>query len=169
MLPDKLPPYEIKRQEGSIGWVRQQLTLPSGEQKEREVTSRFAKLFPTSNQIGYKIGMSKCDKESGRARIVAALLSGTAAGSDSGEAARAEARIATRHAWVQGRIRALRRAHRKADAAWFRLIAPYDDWDDADVPDLAPPPEQAEADAIRAEIDAAIEHERWPRHLYWSL
>ena len=108
-------------------------------------------------------------KRSPHARTIAALLNGTATGDGAGEAARAEARIETRYAWVQGRIRALRRAQRKADAAWFRLIAPYDDWDDADVPDLEPPPEQAEADAIRAKLHAAIEHERWPRHLYWSL
>ena len=28
--------------------------------------------------------------------------------------------------------------------------------------------EQAKVDAIRAELDAVIEHDRWPAHLYWT-
>jgi hypothetical protein len=113
--------------------------------------------------------MIERDKRSPHARTIAALLNGTAASGDAGEAARAEARIEIRHAWARERIAALRRAHRKADAAWFRLIAPYDDWDEADMPDLALPPEQAGVDAIRAELDAVIEHDRWPAHLHWIL
>ena len=34
---------------------------------------------------------------------------------------------------------------------------------------LPDPPEQAEADALWAEIEAVREHDRWPRHLYWSV
>jgi hypothetical protein len=109
--------------------------------------------------------MSEPSRNPRRSQSIAALLNGMAGGDDAAKMARVEAR----QAWARERCAALRRAQGKADAAWMRLVAPYDDCDEADLPELEEPPEQAEVDAIRAEIDAVIEHGRWPRHLHWSL
>lgn len=108
--------------------------------------------------------------EEARRRVVAALLSGTAAVADGpGEEAKEHARKLARSDWGLRRVAALKRAQTKADAAWMRLVAPYEGWDDADLPELGPPPEQAAVDAIHAELNAALEEDRWPRHLHWSV
>lgn len=79
-------------------------------------------------------------------------------------------RKAARVAWVRETMEALRAAQRNADQAWERLVAAFpDDVDDDELEDLPPPAEQAQVDAIHAEINAVIDHDRWPRHLYWSL
>lgn len=98
--------------------------------------------------------MSEPNRTTLRKQIVAALLNGMATGNDAAKMMQVAARG---------------RAQRKADAAWLRLVAPYDDWDEADLPELEPPAEQAEVEAIRAEIDGVIAHDRWPRHLHWSV
>lgn len=54
-----------------------------------------------------------------------------------------------------------------ADAAWMKLVEPYADWDDEDVPELDPPPEQAEVDRLRELLDD-VRCDLWPRHLYWE-
>ena len=43
------------------------------------------------------------------------------------------------------------------------------DDDELEAMNIPDPPEQAELDAIHAEIDAVLEHDRWPKELYWSL
>ena len=77
------------------------------------------------------------------------------------ETLRAEARIERREAWVRAQIGALREAYRRCAAAWERLA-------DADPDAEGPPAEQAEAERILAEIVAARDHDRWPRHLHWG-
>lgn len=100
-------------------------------------------------------------------RTVASLLSGVAAGME--PEAEAWARFEARRKWGYAQVRAYRRAQAKADTAWHKLVEPYAGWDDEDVPEIDPPPEQTIADAIFAEIRAVVEHDRWPRHLHWSL
>lgn len=112
--------------------------------------------------------MIEPERRARQTRIVAALLNGTAAGDAEGESRRAEARTWARMAWARQRCAALRRAQRKADAAWMTLVARYDDAEEAEMPELEPPPEQAEVDAIWAELQAVIVQDRWPAHLHWS-
>ena len=103
-----------------------------------------------------------------REDTIRALLA--AAGRVAGDEADAAARVAARCAWVRQRIADLRAAHERVDEAWRRIFdALPDDLDDEDVEAIPPPPEQAELDAILAEIEAVRDHDRWPRHLYWSL
>lgn len=103
-------------------------------------------------------------------RVVAALLDGPAVSEElDAERKLGEARQEARRKWGRARVRAWRRASEQAEAAWNRLLAAYDGWDADDIPDLPAPPEQAEADAIYAELNEAVEYDRWPAHLYWSL
>jgi hypothetical protein len=108
----------------------------------------------------------------GRRKVVAGLLAGKAAAPADEEAdeARLRERKLARVAWGLERMDALRRAQKAADAAWMALVAPFDDLDeDEELPELDPPPEQAIVDAIWGEINAAVEEDRWPAHLHWSL
>lgn len=110
------------------------------------------------------------EASAGRRKIVAALLAGEAApADDEAEEARSRARRLGRIGWALERVDALRRAQKATDAAWMALLAPYDDVDEEDLPDIDPPPEEAAVDAILAEINAAIHEDRWPAHLHWSL
>jgi len=80
-----------------------------------------------------------------------------------------DARIMARLAWGRDRIEAFKRATKAVDDAWMAQLAPYDDVDEEDLPDLPSPPEQAVLEAILAEIHAVTEKDRWPRHLHWSV
>ena len=102
-----------------------------------------------------------------REETVKALLA--AAGETAGEQARHEARIAARAAWVKQRIAALKAAYKRLEQAWNRIFdALPDDLDEDELEALPDPPEQAEVDAIHAELDAVREYDCWPRELYWS-
>lgn len=107
----------------------------------------------------------------GRRKIVAALLAGEAAPADDDEAeeARSRERRLKRTAWALERIDALKRAQKAMDAAWMAMLAPYDDVDEEDLPDLDPPPEEAVVEAIHAEIHRALDDDRWPAFLHWSV
>lgn len=79
-------------------------------------------------------------------------------------------RIAARAAWVNEIIAKLRSAQKRADDAWLAAVrALPEDHTDEELEAIPEPPEQAELDAIHAQIDAVIEEDRWPRELYWSL
>ena len=41
------------------------------------------------------------------------------------------------------------------------------DWESEDAPELPEPPEEAVAQAIYAEVMAALNEDRWPRHLHF--
>ncbi|HEX8523055.1 MAG TPA: hypothetical protein VF669_12430 [Tepidisphaeraceae bacterium] len=98
---------------------------------------------------------------------IRALL--TEAGQAADEQERAQARIAARIAWVHEAMDALLAAHKKVNDAWDRIFeALPEDMDDEEVDQIPPPPEQAELDAILAEIEAVRDHDRWPRHLHWK-
>lgn len=82
----------------------------------------------------------------------------------------AEARIAARVAWVHEIIAALKVAHDKVAEAWERIFdALPEDLDDEELEKIPEPPEQAELDSILAQIEAVRDHDKWPRHLHWSL
>ena len=88
------------------------------------------------------------------------------------EQARLEARVAARVAWVHDAIERLKVAQQRVFDAWDRIFdqLPEDlDDDELEAMDIPDPPEQAELDAIHAEIDAVRERDLWPKHLYWSL
>lgn len=106
-----------------------------------------------------------------RRRVVAALLAGTAVRRDhDAEALAREEMVAARLAWVREIMAAYRAAHRRCDAAWMKALEPYDDWpEDEELPQLPPPPEQAELDRIRALIDDVNERDVWPRHLHRTV
>lgn len=77
-------------------------------------------------------------------------------------------RKAARAAWARETMAELRAAQERADEAWMRLVQTHAHLDDDEFEALPDPPEQAELDAIHAEIDAVVEHDRWPRALYWG-
>jgi hypothetical protein len=84
------------------------------------------------------------------------------------------ARKAVRIDWITETMKELKAAQDKADEAWMQLVRDLPDEDDDDeeedeeAEEIAPPPEQAELDAIHAKIKAVMEHDRWPRELYWG-
>lgn len=119
------------------------------------------------------MGKDKSARLGARRRVIAGLLAGAAAPEEDDspeEEARARVRRLRRLEWAMRRIDDLVRAQKAADAAWSALVAPYDDLgEDEEMPELEPPPEQAEVEAILAEIHAVTEEDRWPAHLHWSL
>lgn len=103
-----------------------------------------------------------------RKATIKALLA--AAGQVAGDQDRREARVAARVAWVKERIAALKAARKHVDEAWARIVdaLPDDDLDDDEREPIPDPPEQAELDAIHAELDAVRDHDRWPKELHWG-
>jgi hypothetical protein len=100
---------------------------------------------------------------------VARLLAGTAAPTDgAAEDRRVRERQLARMAWSLNRIDALKRANEALFAAWDKLIEPYADWDEENIPDIPDPPEQAEVERILGEINDVIDHDRWPAHLHFK-
>lgn len=80
-----------------------------------------------------------------------------------------QTRREARCAWAKQRIKDYKAAVHRAESAWRRLTdedpdAPDEDWYE----DESQPPEQDEADLIWIELIAVCDHDRWPRHLYWS-
>jgi len=105
-----------------------------------------------------------------RRKMVAGLLAGTAAPIENEvEDVRSRARNLMRVHWALERVDALRRANKAMVAAWMAMLAPYDDVDEEDLPDFDPPPEELAAEAIHAEIRAALDEDRWPAFLHWSV
>jgi len=101
-------------------------------------------------------------------QIIQALLAGAqGAAADEEQAA---ARIAARCAWVAQAVPAFMAAQERVGEAWARIFESLpEDLPDEELEKLPDPPEQAQADALWAEIKAVRDHDRWPRHLHWSL
>ena len=93
----------------------------------------------------------------------------TAAQHAATEQEQAAARIAARCAWAEQAVAAFMAAQERVQEAWTRILRELPDLDDEALDQLPDPPEQAEADALWAEIEAVRDRDRWPRHLYWSL
>lgn len=73
-------------------------------------------------------------------------------------------RKAARCAWVKKTMAALRKAQREMDDI---CMAAVDQLTEEEFERLVDE-EQAKVDAIRAPIDAVIERNEWPKHLYWG-
>ena len=79
-------------------------------------------------------------------------------------------RRALRLVWAEATLEQWLAAHKRVQAAWDRIFdALPDDLDDEELEALPEAPEQAELDALHAQIRAVTDHDKWPRHLYWSL
>ena len=83
------------------------------------------------------------------------------------EAVKARERLKLRLAWVRERFALSCEMEDRAGDAYAAMCEarPEIDWDSPDAPELPAPPEEAIAEAIRAELMAAVEEDRWPRHL----
>ena len=73
-------------------------------------------------------------------------------------------RKAARCAWVKGSMAALRQAQRQMDDI---CMAAVDRLSEEEFERLVEE-EQAKVDAIRDPIDAVIERDEWPKHLYFG-
>jgi hypothetical protein len=86
------------------------------------------------------------------------------------EAAKRVGRIRLRIEWARERLDAFFDMQDRAGEAYMRQIEahPDVDWEDEDAPVLPEPPEEAVAQAIYAEVMAAVNEDRWPRHLHFG-
>jgi hypothetical protein len=86
-------------------------------------------------------------------------------------AERAEMQMRARLAWLRGRYERLTCLWRFLGDFWKDFFEAHPELDEEDPdPALLPPdpPEQAELEAIEAEIAAARDRDVWPRHLYFA-
>jgi hypothetical protein len=90
------------------------------------------------------------------------------------EEAQAEAalkceRTRLRHDWFSERMEAFLEMQDRAGEAYLQYMDahPEIDWDGEDEPEVPEPPEEALAQAIYAEVMAAVYEDRWPRHLHF--
>lgn len=74
-------------------------------------------------------------------------------------------RVKARCAYALDLVARCFEAERRCTEAWGELVKdiPEEEIDDVEIP---PPPEQAEVDALWAELDALTERDVWPRHLH---
>ncbi len=110
-------------------------------------------------------------RRASRRGVIAGLLAGTAVRPDvEAEDRAATLRIAARRAWVRTLLDDYFAAMKICDAAWMKLVEPFQDWpEDEELPEVGPPPEQAEVDRLYAQLSDVRDRDRWPRHLHWSL
>jgi hypothetical protein len=88
-------------------------------------------------------------------------------------AERAEARTKARLEWLRGRFERMTELWNMLGRYWADFAEAHpeidlEDPDDRDLPLLVDPPEQAELEAVEAEIAAARDRDVWPRHLYFD-
>jgi hypothetical protein len=88
-------------------------------------------------------------------------------------AARAEARAKARLEWLRERFERMTELWTLLGRYWADFADAHpeidlEEPDDSDLPMLIDPPEQAELEAIEAEIAAARDRDVWPRHLYFD-
>ncbi|MEA3010191.1 MAG: hypothetical protein QOJ91_1883 [Sphingomonadales bacterium] len=108
-----------------------------------------------------------------RDRIAEHLALGLPEAAAAAAAERAEARTKARLQWLRGRFERMTELWISLGAYWAAFEEAHPDIDlvepdDRDLPLLADPPEQAELEAVEAEIAAARDHDSWPRHLYFG-
>ena len=113
--------------------------------------------------------LAAAEWEEARLRLVAEMVG---LGLDRGEAEAAAGRkvelARLRIEWARDRLDAFFELQEQAGEAYKRRIEahPDVDWESEDAPHLPDPPEEAVAEAIYAEVMAAIHQDRWPRHLH---
>ncbi|HYW16286.1 MAG TPA: hypothetical protein VE891_09040 [Allosphingosinicella sp.] len=88
-------------------------------------------------------------------------------------AARAEARARARLQWLHGRFVRMTELWTMLGRYWADFADAHpgidlEEPDESDLPLLVDPPEQAELEAVEAEIAAARDRDVWPRHLYFD-
>jgi hypothetical protein len=88
-------------------------------------------------------------------------------------AARAEARAKARLEWLRERFERMTQLWVLLGRYWADFADAHpgidlEEPDDRDLPLLVDPPEQAELEAVEAEIAAARDRDVWPRHLYFD-
>ncbi|MEA3066097.1 MAG: hypothetical protein QOJ27_2558 [Sphingomonadales bacterium] len=78
-------------------------------------------------------------------------------------------RTRMRHDWFSERMEAFYAMQDQAGEACLQYMAarPDIDWESGDAPLVPEPPEKALAQAIYAEVIAAVHEDRWPRHLHF--
>jgi hypothetical protein len=108
-----------------------------------------------------------------RARIADHVALGLPEEAAAAAAARAEARTRARLEWLRERFERMAILWTMLGRYWndFAEAHPEIDLeepDDRDLPLLIDPPEQAELEAVEAEIAAARDRDVWPRHLYFD-
>jgi hypothetical protein len=79
-------------------------------------------------------------------------------------------RARLRFEWARERLDAFFEMQERAGEVYDRQIDehPDVDWEADDAPQLPEPPEEAVAQAIYAELMAALNEDRWPRHLHFG-
>jgi hypothetical protein len=105
-----------------------------------------------------------------RERVAAEMVGlGIAPAEAGAEAAKKVERARLRFEWASERLDAFFELQDKAGEAYMRQIEahPDVDWEDEDAPELPEPPEAAAAQAVYAEVMAALDEDRWPRHLHF--
>jgi len=96
----------------------------------------------------------------------------------------ADPRKAARYSWVHRTVAAWQDATRRCDDAWCELVRDMpeehsslsslgegdhpQDGGGADDVEMTPPPEQAEVDALWAQLNDVIQKDLWPKELYWG-
>lgn len=106
-----------------------------------------------------------------RRRIAGDLALGLAPEAARAAAERAEAQTRARLDWLSGRYERTTCLWKFLGDYWRDFFAAHPELDEEDPdPALLPPdpPEQAELEAIEAEIAAARDRDVWPRHLYFA-
>lgn len=88
-------------------------------------------------------------------------------------ATRAEARAKARLEWLRGRFERMTELWVMLGRYWADFADAHpeidlEEPDDRHLPLLIDPPEQAELEAVEAEIAAARDRDVWPRHLYFD-
>ena len=103
-----------------------------------------------------------------REALATLLAEGTPVAEAEVEARRMCERMKIRLAWFRERFDEFVEMQERAGEAMLRYMdeRPEIDWDDEDAPEVPEPPEEALAQAIYAEVMAAIREDRWPRHLH---
>ncbi|HYJ83783.1 MAG TPA: hypothetical protein VEW26_13195 [Allosphingosinicella sp.] len=108
-----------------------------------------------------------------RARIADHLALGLPIEAAAAAAERAEARTRARLEWMRGRFDRMAELWALLGRYWADFADAHpeidlEEPDDRDLPLLVDPPEQAELEAVEAEIAAARDRDVWPRHLYFD-
>jgi hypothetical protein len=106
-----------------------------------------------------------------RRRIADDLALGLSPEAAKAAAERAEAQTRARLAWLRGRFERMTELWDFLGEFWNEFYDSHPEIDDEDPdPALLPPdpPEQAELEAVEAEIAAARDRDVWPRHLYFD-
>ena len=78
---------------------------------------------------------------------------------------------AARYHWLHRTTQAWQDANSRVTEAWDRALAPLpEDISDEELEalELPDPPEQAEVDALWAQLNDVIQHDKWPKELYFG-